>query len=57
MKRLLSECKFYNCTHIHEPGCAIKQAVEEGEISEERYTNYISIINTEEVQQEEWKTK
>ena len=52
MKRLLSECKFYNCTHIHEPGCAIKQAVEEGEISSERYANYISIINTEEVQQE-----
>lgn len=57
MKRLLSECRFYNCTHIHEPGCAIKQAVEDGEISSERYANYISIINTEEVQQEEWKTR
>jgi len=38
------ECKFYNCTHTHEPGCAVKLAVEEGEISEMRYSSYLSIL-------------
>jgi ribosome biogenesis GTPase len=33
-------CKYQNCTHIHEPGCAIKEAVEEGKISEMRYSSY-----------------
>ncbi|MCQ2976239.1 MAG: ribosome small subunit-dependent GTPase A [Bacteroidales bacterium] len=41
----LSNCKFYNCTHIHEPGCAVKQAVNDGEISSSRYHSYISILN------------
>ena len=39
MKERLKECRFYNCTHEHEPGCAIKEAVENGEISLERYIN------------------
>lgn len=40
----LSDCKFYNCTHTHEPGCAVKQAVENGEIALSRYKSYLSII-------------
>ena len=36
------DCRFYNCTHIHEPGCAVIQAVEDGEISESRYFSYVS---------------
>lgn len=39
-----SECKFYNCTHIHEPGCAVLEAVEKGEISESRYFSYVSMF-------------
>jgi len=43
MEELQNECKFYNCTHIHEPGCAIKKAVEDGEIAEFRYKSYKNI--------------
>lgn len=44
----LSQCKFYNCTHTHEPGCAVKNAVDSGEIASSRYHSYISIINDDE---------
>ena len=37
-------CKFGNCSHRNEPKCAIKTAIEEGEISELRYNNYLQII-------------
>jgi len=39
------ECKYYNCTHTHEPGCAVKQAIEDELLSQERYYNYLSIYN------------
>jgi ribosome biogenesis GTPase len=41
--RIASDCKFYNCTHIHEPGCAVIRAVDEGTISPSRYISYLSI--------------
>ena len=44
MKALLDDCKFYNCKHINEPKCAVKQAVEEGEIPYERYENYVNLF-------------
>lgn len=37
-------CKFGNCMHINEPGCAVKEAIEIGEISELRYDNYLKIL-------------
>lgn len=40
------DCKFGNCMHVNEPGCAVKQAVEAGIISESRYTSYISILES-----------
>ncbi len=40
-----SQCRFYNCTHIHEPGCSIIEAVEGGEISVERYESYLKIMD------------
>lgn len=57
MRAKLADCKYYNCTHIHEPGCAIKIAVEDGDISPERYSNYVNIVNGEEVQMPQWQTK
>ncbi len=36
-------CKYYNCMHVREPGCAVRQAVYDKEISEERYESYLSI--------------
>jgi ribosome biogenesis GTPase len=41
--KLSSDCKYYNCTHIHEPGCAVIEAAKNGEISPSRYLNYLSI--------------
>ena len=38
------DCQYYNCTHIHEPNCAVKKAVENGEISLSRYNSYLSIM-------------
>lgn len=45
MDRLLPQCQYKNCTHIHEPGCAVKEALKSGEVSEMRYYNYLSILN------------
>ncbi len=35
-----TQCRFYNCTHLHEPGCGVRAALERGEISESRYRIY-----------------
>jgi len=44
MRDLLNDCKFNNCLHINEPKCAVMLAVEDGRISEERYRNYLNIL-------------
>lgn len=46
MLRRLNGCKYYNCTHVSEPGCAVYSAVENGEIALSRYESYLSILNT-----------
>ena len=40
---LAKNCQFKDCTHSHEKGCAVKQAVEDGQIDEKRYNNYLKI--------------
>lgn len=42
--KVSADCKYNNCTHIHEPGCAVKAALENHLISESRYASYLSII-------------
>lgn len=42
--RISEDCRFNNCTHTHEPGCAVRQAVENHDISESRYTSYLSML-------------
>jgi len=42
--KVSKKCKFTNCTHVHEPGCAVLQAIENHEISQSRYTSYLSIL-------------
>ena len=43
--RISDNCRFNNCTHTHEPGCAVLQAVESGEIAYSRFMSYLSILD------------
>ena len=45
-KPFINECKFNTCTHFHEPDCAVRVAVENKLISEERYQSYLNILET-----------
>jgi len=45
MRALLPKCKFYNCTHVHEPGCAVIEALEKGEVALTRYQNYLGMLD------------
>lgn len=53
MRERLNDCQFNNCLHINEPGCAIKQAVIDGDITEDRYVSYYNIL--ESIQEQSWK--
>lgn len=46
MRDLLGECQFNNCLHLNEPGCAIKSAVSEGKIHENRWVSYATILES-----------
>lgn len=50
-----NQCKFDNCIHLHEPGCAVQKAVEEGFICETRYLNYVAIIEDDDMKLADWK--
>ena len=43
-----AQCRFGNCTHTHEPGCAVLEAVAEGRIAESRYNSYLSMLEDKE---------
>ena len=49
MRQLISSCQFNNCLHTNEPGCAVKNAVAEGVIHEDRYISYYNILESIEV--------
>jgi len=46
MRNRLNDCQFNNCLHINEPGCAVKEAVLNGEINEDRYVSYVNILDS-----------
>jgi ribosome biogenesis GTPase len=52
MKEVLNNCQFNNCLHTNEPGCAVKDAVIHGEIDEDRYVNYVNIL--ESINNDKW---
>lgn len=47
MLRVADNCRFVPCTHTHEPGCAVKEGVENGSISYGRYESYLGMLNEE----------
>ncbi len=47
MLKVSEGCRFTPCTHTHEPGCAVKEAVEAGEISYDRYSSYLGMLDEE----------
>jgi ribosome biogenesis GTPase len=49
IRELMQFCKYNNCLHQNEPGCAVRNAVQENLFSEERYINYLNILNSEEL--------
>lgn len=46
MRKLINDCQFNNCMHINEPGCAVKNAVNAGTVSIDRYASYLTILDT-----------
>ena len=44
MRPYITKCRFNNCKHLNEPGCAVKEAVGNGEIAQERFESYINIL-------------
>ena len=45
---LLPQCKYHNCLHLNEPGCAVRRALENGHVAPSRYNSYVSMFNDEE---------
>lgn len=43
MRAVLDGCRFHNCTHLHEPGCGVRQAVADGGIAQERYDSFVAL--------------
>lgn len=52
----LADCRFADCRHREEPGCAVRAAVERGEISVRRYESYLALLATAEAAEEEART-
>ena len=50
---LVSQCRFNDCTHTHEPGCAVKAAVEDGRVTAQRYDSYLRLREEHEALEEE----
>jgi ribosome biogenesis GTPase len=46
MQPFLTGCRFNNCLHVNEPGCAVVEAVEDGKITVERYESYLVMLET-----------
>ena len=44
MRALLNQCRYHNCQHTHEPGCAVREAVDQGRIALPRYDSYLSMV-------------
>jgi ribosome biogenesis GTPase len=52
MRALINDCRFNNCMHINEPGCAVKEGVNSGVIATDRYVSYLTIL--ESIEEKAW---
>ena len=52
-----NRCKFDDCSHTHEPGCLVQEAVENGEIAMSRYLNYLAILEADDMKLADWKLR
>lgn len=52
IRELMGDCKFNNCLHVNEPKCAVLEAVHSGKIAPSRYSNYLGILQGEEMEEE-----
>lgn len=57
IRERMNECRFNNCTHENEPACAVKLAVENGEIDAERYHNYLKMLHSDEMDWNDWEVE
>jgi len=55
IREVMNDCKFNNCRHENEPHCAVIKAVEDGIIFEERYINYLKMLNGDEMNWKDWE--
>lgn len=54
-REVMHACQYSDCTHTHEPQCAVKEALENGMIHPSRYQNYLSIYNDEDFDDIDWR--
>jgi ribosome biogenesis GTPase len=52
-----NRCKFDDCSHTHEPGCLVQEAVENGEIAMSRYLNYLAILEADDMKLADWELR
>jgi ribosome biogenesis GTPase / thiamine phosphate phosphatase len=55
MRAVSRDCQFNNCTHTHEPKCAVKNGLDDGTISKLRYNSYLSILSDKELDINDWE--
>jgi ribosome biogenesis GTPase len=55
LRPLLGECRYGDCRHVSEPGCAVRAAVDAGRVAPDRYSSYRALLEEIENQPEEWE--
>ena len=57
LRRYNNRCRFSDCSHTHEPGCKVLEALDRGEIAPHRYENYLNILNDNDMMIAEWQLR
>ena len=57
LRKYNNQCRFSDCSHTHEPGCKVLEALEGGEIAPHRYDNYLNILHDNDMMIAEWQLR